>query len=149
MGKANDYVAKRIEMFQEMKKQYEADKKTMLLYETKMQKLIKDYDYTNLDVMRDIGIDIRLHIGKMRRYISEMMVFWDITSLEYKRLLRKENDDKFDCIDMAKLMFNNVFGDVAIWKDDIDWTGSLYRDFQATIKQLVWDKRAADYMWAE
>jgi hypothetical protein len=121
----------------------------MSLYEIKMQKLIKDYDYTNLDTMRDIWIEIRLHIGKMRRFISEITVFWDITSLEYKRLLRKEIDDKFDCMDMAKLMFNNVFSEVVIRKDDIDWTGSLYRDFQATIKQLVWDKRAADYMWAE
>jgi hypothetical protein len=54
MTKSNEYVTKRIEMFQEMKKQYEVDKKTMSLYEIKMQKLIKDYDYTNLDTMRDI-----------------------------------------------------------------------------------------------
>ena len=134
-------------MFQEMKKQYESYKKILDKYEVVVDKYIKDYDYTELNNMRDFAIDLRRHLWIMRRYIAEMVVFWDITSLEYKRLLRKEKDDKFDCMDMAKLMFNNVFGDVAIWKDDIDWTSKIYTELQSAIRSLTWDKRADDYMW--
>lgn len=143
---AKEYIVEQIAIFNPMKESFLKDMETLDLYTKRIHELCMTYEVSEIDAMRELGVEFREHMKTMKTSIAKMSVFSELVTLKYKEYLRKEIDDKFDCIDKAKLMYASIFNDVEMWRDIIERNGRLYTELQWTIKSLLWDKRSWEYM---
>lgn len=141
-----EFLAEQTLLYDEVNKEYLSSAVVLDEYIKNIMDLVREHDESNIDIMKDIGLDFWLHISLMRKTLANMEIIMEITLLKYKRMLHREWKDKRDAMDDAKYLTNTTFKDVALFKAEIDWVWRLFTTLQWEIKNLVWNKRSSEYL---
>jgi hypothetical protein len=146
--KAKDFLDNAVREHQAMWENYDWHMEIVDNFIVTIDEIIKAHDETNIDHMKDIWIDLRMHIYLMRMDLATMKVHRDITVLKYKRMCIKDWEDKRDSKDKMDLVRLMYFSDVD-WRESLMYSiGNLHTMLQNEIKSLAWDKRASEFVSA-